>query len=56
VAGSCVYGDEPSGSINWGNFLSSLEQLVTGGLGSIASKYFSVKTLTFTISLILSLN
>jgi hypothetical protein len=24
VAGSCVYGDEPSGSINAGNFLCSL--------------------------------
>jgi hypothetical protein len=24
MAGSCVYGAEPSGSIKWGNFLSSL--------------------------------
>jgi hypothetical protein len=23
-AGSCVYGDEPSDPIKWGNFLSSL--------------------------------
>jgi hypothetical protein len=31
VAGSCVYGDEPSGSINAGNFLSSLGRFSFSG-------------------------